>query len=369
MGKRELLLLVVFVVLGVGVYQVTAPAAPADAPGFSLGRLVQFAKAHFHGSRERRTVTRAASLAPAEGVTTVDIGEFRGTVIVEGSDRADVQVHLEATLAGIDADDLNAQQDALRLTLENSGPTLAVRVPFEHRGRRQRFELRVLMPKSLTAQLTGRASAEVRGIAGLHLEEFEGELTTESLAGPVTGDLHDVRAEFGVGAVLNLETRNGRLRAEAPREVTIDGERGSIEIIDPAGPVTLKTDYCRMEVRGTGGPVKVTGEGGTIDLREVTDPLHIEADRLTVSAELQTPAPATILIENDTVEVTLPRKGGVQLDASIEDGPLRVPDGFTPTKSERTEALSAAVAGGGPLVKVAVNRGELRIRTRATPET
>ena len=67
MGKRELLLLVVFVVLGVGVYQVSAPAAPADAPGFSLSRLVQMAKAHFHGPQVRRTVTRTATLTVPEG--------------------------------------------------------------------------------------------------------------------------------------------------------------------------------------------------------------------------------------------------------------------------------------------------------------
>ena len=63
MGKRELLLVVVFVVLGLGVYQVTAPASEPGAPGFSIGRLVQFAKAHFHGAQVRRTVERTARLA------------------------------------------------------------------------------------------------------------------------------------------------------------------------------------------------------------------------------------------------------------------------------------------------------------------
>ena len=81
MGKRELLLLVVFVVLGVGVYQVSAPAAPADAPGFSLSRLVQMAKAHFHGPQVRRTVTRTATLTVPEGIDTLDLGEIRGAVV------------------------------------------------------------------------------------------------------------------------------------------------------------------------------------------------------------------------------------------------------------------------------------------------
>ncbi len=368
MGKRELLLLVVFVVLGVGVYQATAPAAPADGQGFSLARLVQFAKAHFHGARERRTVTRTATLTPAAGVTTVEIEEFRGTIIIEGSDRQDVEVHLEATLSGIDDEDLDMQEKGVGLMLEDEGTNATLRVQHDD-GRRPRMELRIAMPHALKAQLTGRGVAEVRGIGGLHLDEYRGELTTEALDGPVTGQLNDARAEFGAGATLKLDTRNGRLRAEAPAAVTIDAERGTIDIVDPAGPVTLKTDYARMEIRGTGGPVTVTGEGGVIDLRDVAHPLTIKAERLTVSAEMQAPVPTTIEVEDDTVELTLPREGGVQLDASIEHGTLRVPDGFDKTRTETTEAVTAAVAGGGPLVKVAVDRGELRIRTRATPGT
>ena len=85
MGKRELLLLVVFVVLGVGAYQVSAPAAPADAPGFSLSRLFQMAKAHLHGPQVHRTVTRTATLTVPEDIETLDLGDIRGSVFVEGT--------------------------------------------------------------------------------------------------------------------------------------------------------------------------------------------------------------------------------------------------------------------------------------------
>ena len=108
MGKRELLLLVVFVVLGVGVYQVSAPAAPADAPGFSLSRLMQMAKAHFHGPQVRRTVTRTASLTVPEDIDTLDLGEIRGALVVEGTDRSEIAIRLEAMLSalGLLADEL-----------------------------------------------------------------------------------------------------------------------------------------------------------------------------------------------------------------------------------------------------------------------
>jgi len=222
----------------------------------------------------------------------------------------------------------------------------------------------VEMPKRLKVRLAGRGMAEVSGIAGLELDEYRGELTTEALSGPITGSIRDARAEFGEGATLDLDTRNGRVRAEGPASVNLRSDHGSVDIVDAKGTVAIKTDFCRMDIRGTGGPVTITGEGGTIDLRDVAHPLTIEADRLTVSAELAAPVATSIVVSDDTVDVTLPRAGGVQLEASIEDGALRVPGGLETTKHEGMESVSAAIAGGGPVVKLVVKGGELRIRTR-----
>ena len=365
MGKRELLLMVVFVVLGVGVYQVSAPAAPADAPGFSLSRLVQMAKAHFHGPQVRKTVTRTATLAITPEVTTFDLGDVGGSVAIEGSDRDDIEVSVEAVIGGMDNADVEKQEKALRIQLKIDGAVASLELPSSGE-RRPRYEISVTMPHRLKAQIAGRTSAEVSGIAGLHLMEYRGELNTEELSGPITGHMRDARAEFGPGATLDLDVRNGRLRAESPASVSIRADRGSVDIVDPAGPVEIKTDFCRMDIRGTGGPVKITGEGGIIDLREVTHPLTIDADRLTVTAELDAPVATSIAVRDDTVELTLPRKGGVQLEASIVDGMLRLPSDLTSTKTPEQESVSAAIAGGGPLVKVEVKGGELRIRTRAT---
>lgn len=365
MGKRELLLLVVFVVLGVGIYQVSAPAAPVDGPGFSLSRLVQMARSHFSGPAVRRTVTKTATLTPTDGVTTLDLGEVRGAVVIEGADRPDIEVRVEAMLGGMDEADLNRQEQALRVSLKSEGTEASAAVAFDRTGRPPRFELHVLMPRRLTAQIAGRGSADVRGVAGLHLQDFRGELSTEDLRGPVTGEMRDGRAEFGTGATLELRTERGRLRADAPASVTLDSAHASIDIVDPSGPITLKQEQCRIDVRGTGGPVTVTGEGGTIALRQVTHPLTIEAERLTVTAELDAPVATSLTIQNDDVEVTLPRSGGVNLAVSVSDGELRLPDGLTATTTERKQSYAGAVAGGGPLVKLTLDRGTMRVRARS----
>ncbi len=364
MGKRELLLLVVFVVLGLGVYQVSAPAAEADAPGFSLSRLMQMAKAHLHGAQVRKTVTSTVTLAVDPAVTTLDLGDIRGTVVVAGSDRDDVEVRVDASIGGMDEADIVQQEKALRVALTTSGATASL-VLESAVDRRPRYEIHVSMPGGLKLQVAGRGSVEVGGIAALHLAEFRGDLTVEEMAGPITGGLRDARAEFGPGTTMDLDVRNGRLRAESPSSVTLRAERGSIDVMDPRGPVSITTDYARMDIRGTGGPVTITGEGGVIDLRDVAHPLNIDADRLTVSLAFATPVAATIAVRDDAVEVTLPREGGVQLEASIDDGALRLPAGLTPTRTPTGESVSAAIAGGGPIVKIAVDGGQLRVRSRA----
>ncbi len=369
MGKRELLLLVVFVVLGVGVYQVTAPAATTESKGFSISRMFQFAKAHLQGRQARRTVTRTATLTPAAGVETLVIGEIRGAIVVEGTDKPDIEVRLEASLSGIDEEDLAAQDKVLALEVVNEGANAAVNLEFEHHGNRPRHEMRISVPRHLKVQLTGRATAEVRGVAGLHLESFGGELEVEDLAGPVTGDTERLQANFAPGAVLQFSSHEGRIRADAPREVRLTCERTTVEVVDPTGPVTFTEDYCRMDVRRSGGPIKITGEGGTVELRQITHPLTIQAERLTVSAELETAVPTTIQVEEDNVEVTLPRDGGIDLEAVTTDGDLRAPSEFTVTARENGSTLKQALNGGGVPVTLEIKRGWLRLRTRGAAGT
>ncbi|WP_239488767.1 DUF4097 domain-containing protein [Luteitalea sp. TBR-22] len=358
--------MVVFVLLGVGVYQVTAPAAPADAPGFSLGRLMDMAKAQFHGPQARRTVARTATLVPGAEVAVLDLTGVPGPVVVEGTDRPDILVRLDATLGGLDAEDLDKQEKALTIALESAGPEARVRFGHDVRGRRLRLELRIDVPRRLKVRLGDtRMSAEVRGVAGLDLKDYAGDLRVEGLTGPVTGRYESGRAEFGDGTVLQLKTESGRVRLERPASVTLDSERTGIDIIDAAGPITIKEDYARMDIRGTGGPVRITGDGGTIALRQLAHALAIDATRLTVDAEIDTPVPVTIAVKDDDVDVTLPRTGGVNLEVAVTDGDLRVPDGLTPTVAGTKQSVTTAVNGGGPLVKLTLERGTMRVRGRS----
>lgn len=370
MGKRELLLLVVFVVLGVGVYQVTAPASEPDAPGFSLTRIFQMARAHVQGDQVRRTTERTATLAVPPGVTRLTLRAPRGPVTVEASDRPDIEVRVQLVLGGVDEADVVRQEQAARLEMKAAGTEATFAIDLGDHGRRPRYEMHVRLPKALALRVEGgRGRIEATGIAGLELAGYRGEIRTEALTGPVTGELRDGRAEFGDGATIDLETEGVLLRADRATSVTLKSERGTIDLVDPAGPVSIEQDYARMDIRGSGGPITITGDGGTITLRDVAHPLKIAASRLTVTAELARPVETTIDDEDDTVELALPRDGGLQLELAVTDGELRLPTSLESTTTENRQSLTTTVGGGGPLVKVTLERGELRLRTRGGPST
>ena len=257
MGKRELLLLVVFVVLGVGVYQVSAPAAPADAPGFSLSRIVQMAKSHFGGPAVRTAgdPDRHAH-ADRRGHDPRPRRDPRGGVVVEGSDRADIQVRLEAVLGGMDEADLARQEKACALELKSEGPTATAAVDFD--DDRAAAPLRTARRDAAAAEgrrSSGRGSAEVRGIAGLATGRVPGRTHAAELTGPVTGEMRDARAEFGAGATIDLETRTGacsRRSAGVGRPAQRARRRSTWST--PPGPVTIKTGVLPDGHPGHGRP-------------------------------------------------------------------------------------------------------------------
>src|SRR4051812_28142721 len=91
MGKRELLLVLCFVIVGVVVYQVTAPAPGPGDRGLSLGRLIEAARREIGGTRAMAELTTTASHKLSPELTELRITGPISEVAVQGEDRADVE--------------------------------------------------------------------------------------------------------------------------------------------------------------------------------------------------------------------------------------------------------------------------------------
>ena len=362
MGKRELLLVVIFAVLGTALYQVTAPPAQDGATGFSLRDMFRAARGHMGDLAASRAVTRTGRLEVPPEVEVVTFDDFRGRLDVVGADIDAIDVTVEASLHGLDEADLDQQEAALVLDLATNGRQATIATRQREMSPRVDETIRVRVPRRLALHLGGRGVADVRGVASAHFDDYRGDLVVEEVAGPITGSHREGRAEFGPGTALDFETRRGTLRLVRPASVTLDAEATDIEVTEATGPVSIDQSRCTIEVVGGDGTIKVRGGGGTIKLRSIRSDVDIDAERLTVSMIMAAPAPARVAIEADDVEVTLP-PGGVNVTATIEGGPLRAPAELATTTEGNTRRATGALGGGGPLIDVIVARGSLTIRT------
>lgn len=361
MGKRELLLVVLFVVLGTVLYQATAPPAPEGARGFSLRDMFRAARGHMGDNDATRTVTKTATLTLPEGIELVVLDDFSGRIEVVGSDTPTIDATLEVTLHGLDEADLDQQAGELALTLEAAGSRATVATSHRARGPRPDQTLRLEVPRALGLELGGRGVADIRAVASANFDDYRGDLNVTDVAGPITGSHREGRAEFGPGATITLETQRGTLRSMRPSAVTLDSQATDIEVMDAMGPVAIDQQRCTTEVLGGTGSITVKGSGGTIKLRNVQSEVDIEAERLTVSMTMAAPMRTRVIIEGDDVDITLP-PGGVEVAARIERGELRAPSALTTTTEGNVRRATGSLNGGGPRIDLEVVRGSLTIR-------
>lgn len=360
MGKRELWLVVAFVVIGTVLYQATAPPSP-EASGFSLRDMFRAARGHMGDRSATRSLTRHLTLNVPDGVDELALDDFRGRLEVVAGEGETVEVSIDLTLHGIDEDDLDLQEAGLRLHTETDGARAVVKTGHHELSPHPDMVMRVRVPRRLGLQLSGRGAAEITGVARAAFDDYRGDLVVEEVAGPITGSHREGRAEFGPGAVVDLETERSTLRLVRPAAVTLRAEATDVEVMDAAGPVSIEQERCTLEVLGGDGPIEVEGEGGTIKLRNVRSEVRIEAERLTVSMTMAAAVPVRLQIEADDVDVMLPNEG-VEIAAMVDGGELRAPEGLTATTADRVQRVTGAVNGGGPRIDIDVTRGSLTIR-------
>src|SRR6516225_5321646 len=98
MGKRELVLVVAFAVLGIVVYQFTAPAPPPGSEGFSIGGLIRNVRRGVQGPRETASADSSQSAAVPATVNELRLNISRASdITITGEDRTDIAASLHVT--------------------------------------------------------------------------------------------------------------------------------------------------------------------------------------------------------------------------------------------------------------------------------
>lgn len=186
MGKRELLLIFVFLVLGGAVYQVTTPDAPSSGGGRSISDFIREIRGQMVGARARFPVDVPVRGDVSDQIRTLDLGEMAGRVEIVGEDRLDLEGQAVATLLGESETDVKQAAQALHLEMKADGDRLRIRLshPDEWRlGRQGRpaIDLRLKVPARLALSLGVSGVIDVQGVAGVTLETTRGSVTLRAI--------------------------------------------------------------------------------------------------------------------------------------------------------------------------------------------
>jgi len=366
MGKRELLLIAAFLVVGALAWRVTAPAGTGEGSGFSIAQVVKQARAAMRGERVGAPVRTTAAMTPGEAAKTLLLEEFAGDVSVAGEDRPGATAELSGSVFGADEAESRARLAKVAVRFVEAGEVVRVAVTLpESQQRRPSLDLRLTVPARLAVKLARiRGDVEIRGVAAVDLDSRSGDLSVSDIVGLVRAEHRGGQVEF---------TRVG--------EVTCDVSHADLRVTEVRGGLECETREGRFEARGIGGTTRVESKRTDLDfetlsgavtieaedarvvLREQTGPFTFTGDRSRLLLALAAPVEATITVEDAPVEVSLARGVGAAADLLVEDGALRLPDPLQPTsRHENQQAFIARLGDGGKPLVVRSKRGDITIR-------
>lgn len=374
MGKRELLLVICFVVVGVVVYQVTAPTPAPGERGLSLGRLIEAARREVGGNRAMAELTTTTTHALTSEITELRITGSISEVEVQGEDRSDIESTLFVNSRAYN--DAEAKQYAAesKLVADQTASALILRMQFPTPGR-QRSTVTLKVPARLRIRVEpGSGTLDVKNVAAVEIAGTRGEVTLSQIAGRVEVSHRGGEVTIQDAGSLDFNGRAGSLKLTGVRgdtSIKMDGG-GEITVANLAGSLNLEsrnTEVTLENLESTRGPIRVNSIAGSVKMKGLKSEARIDVRNAELDVAMTGAATVAIYTENDRVALT-PPPGGYTLDVLVIDGEIKPAEriselGLRATRENDKEArLVGAIKGGGPTITVRATRGNLELMSR-----
>ena len=378
MGKRELLLIVGFLIVGAVVYQATAPAPDPNAKGFSFSRFVEAARREIRGNRATSEVTRTQSIALDAETSEIRVIGYVTHVEIAGEARADVEATLRVHSRAYDDAEAKkyAEETVLKPDLASTRLTLEVDyVEGRHTGR-QAATLILKVPSRMRARVESRpGKLLVSNIAGLEASNSGGDTTITKIDGRVEIVHRGGKLTITDVARLKLTGRSAEVRVTgvaSDAAITIE-QGGELSAGRIGGPLEVESRNAELTfeaLENTRGPIRINSTNGSLTLKGLKSETRIDARNVDVSVAMAGAAPVAIYSDGEDVGL-VPPPDGFRLDAVITNGRI-APDTMikelgiettTPPDSQETRA-TATVRGGGPTITIRATRADLTFRER-----
>ena len=372
MGKRELLLIVVFAIAGLVVYEVTAPPPAPGERGFSPGRIIENIRRGVRGNHAQADAVTTGTHPVDAAITDIQFSWPDGSpseLTIVGEDRNDIGSELN--VHSMAYDDAEAQQTAkaTAFKVQPGAGRLAASMYFPREGV-QTARLTLHVPSRLRVKLDGaRSHTRITNVASVEFGNGRGETEIKQIKDRVAGSYRGGELRVSGAGTVKLTAIGADVRLERiAGETSMNMRGGNLKVAELGGPIDVDTTGVDVEfdnLQKTTGMMRVTSNGGSVSVKGLRSDARIDARGTDVDVILDRAAPLAIYSEGgSSVDVT-PPPGGYQIDAVATDGDITVPEGTVEvTTGEREHRAAGAVKGGGPLITIRTSHASITLRER-----
>lgn len=383
MGKRELVIAVLFIAAGFVVYQVTAPPAPPSSSGFSLRRMADEIRREIRGQRETAETTFTATRAVAPTVTEVRLAFPVGTVTITGEDREDISAEMHVRSTGYDRAEAERLAKASVLEFDQAGELMIITGKFPVEGR-QTPTLTLKIPSRLGVRMDDKGSAvEISDVASVLIGSGRGRTTVQRVSGEVTLTQRGSQITVTDVGSLRLTTMSGadaRI-AQVRGDSTFSLQTGELIAEDLAGSVEVESRSAELQfdkLQKVTGSVRINANLGEVVMIGLAADTRIDGRRTEIRIEHAGGAPLAVYNDGERIELTVP-PGGFTMDARATGGRISVDPALTtaglasksaPAETTADDArteeshVTGSVRGGGPPITLRTTRGDIVLRAR-----
>ena len=371
MGKRELLLIVGFVILGAVVYQATAPPAGPNERSFSFSRLLDHFRRELRGNPASAETTTTTAYAIAEDVKEMRLAGRFAEVQIVGEARADVETTLRVHSNATDDAEAKRTAEATVLLVDRPGGTISFSPDYPVEGRQRAF-LTIKVPARLQLRLEQEAPRlTVSNVAGVEVPSGRFQMGFKDITGRVALAVRGGEITIENVGSLKFSGRGSTVHIARVRgEASIMMQSGELEAAELGGPVDIEAssgDITISKAERTRGPIRINVTAGNVVLKGLKTDARIDGRNAEIEVGMAGAAPIAIYNEGDErIALTLP-PGGYTLDARASNGRITLPEELRaafnvdqPAEDGEQRAYGPA-NGGGPMITLRANHGNITI--------
>ena len=376
MGKRELLLIVAFVIAGAIVYQATAPPAGPNERGFSLSGVIAKVRREMRGNRSTAEETRVTTHELDPAANEIRISGSYAEMTISGESRSNVEVRIRITSTGYD--DAEAKElvgeTYRRFKVDRAGGAFRLVSDYPEPGSQRAFVTIAVPAKANVRIEQGAPRTVITNVGSLEATGVRGEWTVKKVSGRTTVNHRNGRVVLEDVGALKLTGRGSDVTVSQVRgDASFSMQSGELRAAAIRGSTEIEaqnTEVTMRKLEGTKGPFRVNTTGGTVMLDGLESEARVDGRNTDIEIGMAKAATLAVYnVGNEPIRLTLP-PGGFVLDAVAANGRVSLPDDLrgqvtaSPEEADREHRAAGTVRGGGPTITLRSNHGDIRIGGR-----